>query len=451
VNQIEPASPVDALSTETKLNPAERRELMEAESQIAAGLDTFYDVAGALYTVRNKKLWREQYVSFEAYCRERWDIGKRYANRLIEAGEVLSNLGPIDPKPENEAQARELSRNSKELQSVVMQIAVKTAPLGADNKPLLTAGHIRAVGDTLTALMLEGNLDDGSGNPKPIGTLIDAAITEEVYERLMRQKTYIREKTEGKRKEASHEETAEEAKARHITEAGGHHWRKTSLVTESGGFDKQKCELCDATGKRFGISWPPVADKKTMVICPKAESATQSTSTASSEQTAASTSTGGGQPGASGKAAQPDTSQPATAPEKSHDQRQVENCLRRLLLGIDVAMKDRATKLHPAMHEPYHCGKDLLGEETGEDLRVYPLILNIGKALDLGSCDCCERAGLPDRRDVTVTCAFAGRENMKVMRFAICERDLTGIVFFLNVIECQVVDSRETESKATKA
>src|SRR5258705_1202217 len=180
------------------LTPTEKRELMSAESQIAAGLETFNEVASALYVIREKRLYRESFQNFETYCRERWEIGRRYANRLIEAGEVMRNLGPIDPKPENEAQARELARNVKEIQAAAMQVAHKTAPHDDDGKPIMTARHIRAVSDTLTAILLEGNLDDGSGEPKPIGALLDAAITEEVYERLMRQKTYIREHAEKK-------------------------------------------------------------------------------------------------------------------------------------------------------------------------------------------------------------------------------------------------------------
>lgn len=32
-----------------------------------------------------------------------------------------------------------------------------------------------------------------------------------------------------------------------------HNWDKVSLVTERGGFDKMKCTICGATGKRFGL------------------------------------------------------------------------------------------------------------------------------------------------------------------------------------------------------
>jgi hypothetical protein len=32
-----------------------------------------------------------------------------------------------------------------------------------------------------------------------------------------------------------------------------HEWKKVSLVTEKGGFDKMKCCICGATGKRYGL------------------------------------------------------------------------------------------------------------------------------------------------------------------------------------------------------
>jgi len=41
-----------------------------------------------------------------------------------------------------------------------------------------------------------------------------------------------------------------------------HDWVKVSLVTERGGFDKYKCTMCNATGKRHGLSSGVDIDKK---------------------------------------------------------------------------------------------------------------------------------------------------------------------------------------------
>lgn len=75
------------------------------------------------------------------------------------------------------------------------------------------------------------------------------------------------------------EESQAAAIARIREEAGGHEWRKTSLVGLSGGYDTTRCELCGATGKRYGVSWPPVPDKKKWKTCtaPKPEPETERT------------------------------------------------------------------------------------------------------------------------------------------------------------------------------
>lgn len=41
-----------------------------------------------------------------------------------------------------------------------------------------------------------------------------------------------------------------------------HYFTKTSLVTESGGFDKMKCNHCGITGKRYGIGGGTTIDPK---------------------------------------------------------------------------------------------------------------------------------------------------------------------------------------------
>ncbi len=64
----------------------------------------------------------------------------------------------------------------------------------------MTAGHIKSVASVVKGIVESGGLDDGSGEVKPLGVLVDAAVTEETYEHLMRQKEYVKqhvnEKTE---------------------------------------------------------------------------------------------------------------------------------------------------------------------------------------------------------------------------------------------------------------
>jgi hypothetical protein len=41
-----------------------------------------------------------------------------------------------------------------------------------------------------------------------------------------------------------------------------HEWKKESLVTEKGGYDRYKCSRCKITGKRYGLSNYIKIDKK---------------------------------------------------------------------------------------------------------------------------------------------------------------------------------------------
>ncbi len=72
------------------------------------GLATFFEVGSALLLIREQRLHRATHANFEAYCRERWGIGRSYACRMIGAAERLKLLPPAAdmPKPANEFQMR---------------------------------------------------------------------------------------------------------------------------------------------------------------------------------------------------------------------------------------------------------------------------------------------------------------------------------------------------------
>jgi DNA methylase len=178
------------------LSRQERQQLSECEAIIKSGLETFYEVGSALLAIRDGRLYRSLHGTFEDYCRQKWQMSSRHANRLIDSAAVAENLRPTGLIPQSESQARELAPLDKELQQAVWQIAVKTA---VDEKP--TAAHIKSVASVLTEAINAGGLDDGSGEVKPLGTLLDAAITEETYERMMRQKEYIKQ-SKGEKREA---------------------------------------------------------------------------------------------------------------------------------------------------------------------------------------------------------------------------------------------------------
>lgn len=48
-----------------------------------------------------------------------------------------------------------------------------------------------------------------------------------------------------------------------------HDWKKISLVTEKGGYDRYRCSLCGATGKRYGLAAFVTPDRKSTIYCKK--------------------------------------------------------------------------------------------------------------------------------------------------------------------------------------
>ncbi len=58
------------------LNEPETRERNECEKIISKGWNTFLEVGRALCRIRQKRLYRDHYSTFEEYCQERWDFSK---------------------------------------------------------------------------------------------------------------------------------------------------------------------------------------------------------------------------------------------------------------------------------------------------------------------------------------------------------------------------------------
>jgi hypothetical protein len=85
--------------------------LVELETTIEHGLQTFVDVGTALLEIRDSKLYRKGHETFEDYCRTRWNMSRIHAHRMIEAAEVNQNLLPTgNILPNSERQARELTQ-----------------------------------------------------------------------------------------------------------------------------------------------------------------------------------------------------------------------------------------------------------------------------------------------------------------------------------------------------
>jgi len=127
-----------------KLTEPERRKFNDLDGIIRKGLQTFAEVGASLAIIRDQRLYREEYDTFEAYCQDRCGWTRQRAAQLIGASEVVTELSTmVDTDDLNERQARALLDVPPEHRAEVLREAQADAE--ALRKPV-TAKHIKATG-----------------------------------------------------------------------------------------------------------------------------------------------------------------------------------------------------------------------------------------------------------------------------------------------------------------
>jgi hypothetical protein len=86
---------VEVLDPGELLTPEETARLEDAEKAIEQGLATFYDVGRALAAISDGRLYRATHDTFEAYARERWQLGKSYAYEQIASAKAIEEVSLI--------------------------------------------------------------------------------------------------------------------------------------------------------------------------------------------------------------------------------------------------------------------------------------------------------------------------------------------------------------------
>jgi len=133
------------------LTIVEHQDLERHEAIIERGLQTFTEVGNALLAIRDERLYRKDYSTFEEYCRQKWGMSRIHAHRLIESATVAQNLLPMGniAPPSNERQSRPLASLAPEQQREVWALAVETAPVDEEGQPRITAAHVQKVADAI--------------------------------------------------------------------------------------------------------------------------------------------------------------------------------------------------------------------------------------------------------------------------------------------------------------
>ncbi len=131
---------------ETSLSQTPATSLEENEAIIQRGLNTFYEVGNALICIRDNRLYKENYSTFEDYCLKKWEITRQHANRLISSSKVIDILEPMGSIPKSERQVREIAQAPSEKQTEVWQTAQeetgKEQPTAKEIKQVVETGHV---------------------------------------------------------------------------------------------------------------------------------------------------------------------------------------------------------------------------------------------------------------------------------------------------------------------
>lgn len=94
--------------------------LADLEAVIKRGLKSFVEVGNALREIRDGRLYKALYSTFEEYCQERWGITRNRAYEQIRASEIVSHAiqnGEDVPKSIREALARGVNQTVKHVLS----------------------------------------------------------------------------------------------------------------------------------------------------------------------------------------------------------------------------------------------------------------------------------------------------------------------------------------------
>lgn len=126
----------------------EAKRFAVLDKQVAKFAKSFVKVADALFQIRNDRLYRAKYATFQEYCESVHKISRQYANRLIKAAQVQAEMVPIVSNlglaiPENEAQLRELVR----LPDTQQRVEVIQQVIAESDKSNYTAKQLRNVVD----------------------------------------------------------------------------------------------------------------------------------------------------------------------------------------------------------------------------------------------------------------------------------------------------------------
>lgn len=172
---------VSAPGLTVTLTPNEQADYLQCKFELRNGLER---AMSALEKIRDRRLYREEYATFEDFCQAEFSKTARRMDQLINAGQINAQLGTNGSQTFNERVVRELNvLPTPEQKQVAASVAQATAPDG-----IVTAAWMKSTVIVLQQMGVTSTVDLGDGASTPLG----AAITAEHHERMLRQREHIK-------------------------------------------------------------------------------------------------------------------------------------------------------------------------------------------------------------------------------------------------------------------
>ena len=107
----------------SELTVSDAVRLKQLETTITKGSKAFIEVGLALAEIRDSKLYRVHFSTFEKYCEVKWNWSKQHVYRLIECAPVAES----NPRVTNYKQASELAKVDPAKRDEVIEAASEQA------------------------------------------------------------------------------------------------------------------------------------------------------------------------------------------------------------------------------------------------------------------------------------------------------------------------------------
>ena len=138
------------------LNEIEQAELHRHESVIQRGKQAFIEVGTALMSIRDGRLYKGEYDTFEEYCQSKWGFSRNFAHMQIQSAGIAGELLTTVNIP-NENTAREF-----------ISVPAEDRPVIAEQAKAIAATHGRDTINSRDVKEAKSGFNQSKNQPDPV-------------------------------------------------------------------------------------------------------------------------------------------------------------------------------------------------------------------------------------------------------------------------------------------